>query len=326
MSTQKSLQELLYFDKHLSCHLYAKDLNLGFKYEKIEAGTVFLGENNDVNIMFFCIAGKCEIFYENKVFIVTKGQMILIPVGSTVGVKVIETIDIVLMIFEDILNACDRTLLTELCKDIHQSAEYQIQIYEMHHPIDTFAGTLAYCLRHGINCTMYHELKHKELFFYLRLCYSKKELGDMFHQVIGKHYSFRIMILREWTREKSLNDMIDLANMSKTTFLRTFHSVFGMTPLQWQHKMLVQLIIRLSVNPETSIQDLMEKTMILSPSQLNRFCQKKFKCTPKQVLEKYRNLSMINNTTHPSICSVFLDKKQKHPTENFTVKNCNNAH
>ena len=139
-----------------------------------------------------------------------------------------------------------------------------------------------------MSCAHLHEMKQRELFFYLRGFYSKEEIAGLFYPIVSRSFDFRNFVFENYRKVHSLKELIDLSPMSRSTFLRRFKSEFNDTAHDWMLKQTCQRIVGEIACPETTIKDLMAKFGFDSHSSFNRFCKANFHCTPSELIRRYR--------------------------------------
>ena len=281
--------DLLYIREHLTCSHYKANMNAGFIYHELEAGkTISYDETLQNNHLVIILAGSCTMrynTYHNRKF--KTGEMVLIPRSSSFHGRADEYLKFLDMAFISPISGCDKLILQRyhsLCQDV----EYDFRPTEIRYPLDIFFNLLVYCLQNGMMCAHLHEMKHKELFFYLRGFYTKQEVTELFYPIISKSFDFRTFVLDNYAKVCTLNELIALSNMSRSSFIRMFKAEFHDTFHNWKQKQLCLKIMEEVVQPDISVKELMIKFDFDSFSNFNRFCKRHFHCTPTELLEKYR--------------------------------------
>lgn len=279
--------KILYVDEHLSCNQYMHNITHGFILKDIEEGTFKEIESLAKHSIILILEGKSSISYNKfKNVSVEKNSMIFLPKGSNISYKIKQETKAIFFTFDNLLSGCDQNLLNSCSKCI-DNVNYKFSPLKMHESLEQYSNTLKYCLERNINCTHFHELKHKEFFMYLRYFYTKEEITNFLYPIIGLKPDFKQFILNNWEIGMSVDDIIAKMPMSKSTFIRTFDHHFKMTPYAWYQKTICDKIVQKAIYPGTTIKDLMDIAQITDASQFNRFCRRNFNCTPKMLLEHY---------------------------------------
>lgn len=283
------LNNLLYINEHLTCNNYMTDIGIGWIYDELAPGEQLMYEFTQNNHLLFFIEGSCELTcnqFINREF--KAGEIVLIPRMSAIAGKVVSNLVFVDMAFMVPLSGCDKLGLqafNSLCEQI----TYDFKPLEIRYPLSEFLDLLIYCLRNGINCTHFHELKHKEVFFYFRGFYTKEELAELFYPLVAKSLDFKQFIYAKASECTSLAQLVELSGMSERSFYRKFVHEFNITPREWMQKQICQQIIQSITNPEIRINDIIDRFDFASPASFNRFCKRHFKLTPTQLFAKYRS-------------------------------------
>ncbi len=295
---KKILSDKIYYvGEHISCNNYMHNIEYGFTYRVLDENSTESIVNLDKNLVIFLLEGRGVINYISHSLTcnIMKNEIIFLAKHSSFSYSISEKAKVLLFTFESPISGCDRHVLEE--GEIYaRKSIYKFEPLKMVYPLNEYAKTLSYCLEKGVNCTHFHEIKHREFFMYLRFFYKKEEISNFLYPIIGQNYDFRQFILREWQVGVSMDEVINRSSMSKSTFIRAFKENFTTTPYAWYQKQVCNILIEKIIYPETTIKDLMEVTCINDPSQFNRFCRRNFKCTPKELFVKYRKLDYDTNS------------------------------
>lgn len=296
MHNNYGLHELLYTGEHYTCNNYLSDIGIGFVYKEFDEGSQ-LHRNcfMQYNHLIFIIEGNCTVScnqFTGRHF--KSGEMVLIPRSSAFRGQADSPMKIIDMAFEVPINGCDRLILHNyfpLC----QNMKYDFVPLEIRYPLSAYIDLLAYCLQSGINCVHFHEIKHKELFFYLRCFYTKEEVASLFYPIIGNSINFRNLVYDLLPKASSVDAMVALSGMSRNAFLRKFKEEFHETAYKWLMHQICQRIIGDIADTELSIKEIMMKYDFYSHSNFNRFCKENFGCSPTRLVETYRKIRQNEN-------------------------------
>ena len=287
MKKDLQLHDLLYLNEHQTCYHYMSEIGTGFIYDELKAGEVFRPTNLSCNHLLFILEGACTLScnqFSDRHF--SANQLVLIPSNAIFRGSVTKDMKFLNMSFETPMSECDKLVLQtyhSLCTQI----QYDFKPLPLRYPLTTFAEQLSYCLRNGINCAHFHELKHKELFFYLRGFYTKEEIAELFYPLIGRSFDFRKFIYENYHKTNSLSELVELSNMSRSSFARKFKSEFGVTAKQWMLKQTCQRLAYAFTKPEATIKEIMLEAGFDSPSNFNRFCKTNFHHSPTEMHRIY---------------------------------------
>lgn len=279
---------LHYFTEHRHCKHYLSKVNTGFVYKEFEAETEFVLDSSTHHLLIF-MEGSCLVDYNrftNRLF--SGGEMVLIPMSAAFVGKVNKRLRLLDMRFETPVSYCDRMVLqsysyfrTKVC--------YTFRPIPLRKPLPEFCNMLAYCLTGGLYCEQFHEMKHRELFFYLRGYYSKEEITELLYPIVERSMDFRAFVCKNFSRVESLDDLVRLSNMSKRTFFRKFKAEFNMTAYQWMLKQTVNTIIDEFSRPDVTPMDVAGKLGFNSISNFCNFCKRNVGYTPTELVQKCRN-------------------------------------
>lgn len=283
------LNDLLYVSEHLSCKNYRVEIDSGFRYLEIAAETNIRAIPARRNHFIFLVEGSfkasCNQFVNR---VIGAGQMILVPRAATFHATAVTECKILFFSFGIIKNPCDISMLQSYY-DCYKHTTYKFDPLPIRYPLSDFVGLLIYCLKNGMNCGHLHEIKHKELFLYLRGFYTKEEVVQLLYPIMGKSPAFKDLVLQNYLQAECVEELAQLFNMSRTAFYNKFIEEFRMSPKHWMQEQLKQHIYMRASVPGVSIKELIDEFNFNSPAQFNRFCLREFDCTPGELIKKIQN-------------------------------------
>lgn len=134
------------------------------------------------------------------------------------------------------------------------------------------------------------DLKGEELFFLLFATYRKEELARLFRPVMTKYYrpNFRNVITANQGKVRTVNDLIELTRLSKSTFYHRFQEEFGMPAKQWLQQKQIERVAFRATFPGMTNQRLMKECGFKSSPQFYLFCKNHFGITPNELIRRSR--------------------------------------
>lgn len=287
------LTDLLYIGEHLTCSHYKVEVGSGFVYREPKQGSSFGSVQTQSHQLLIVLSGHCSIRYGQFPERELKAkEMILIKRLSEYRVTVLKSMTLLIMSFDAVLSGCDKLVLDSYYP-YRANIVYDFKPTPIRHPLLPFFDLLLYYLRNGMSCAHLHEMKHKELFLCLRGYYTKEELTYLLYELIEKTLDFRKFIYENHKKVKTAAELIQLSNMSTSAFIRRFKQEFACTPSQWLQKRKCEQIMWYAVSPEITVEHLVETFGYASVESFCNFCKANFGCTPKQLIERSRNVGQI---------------------------------
>ena len=285
MNHEILLNELLYIEEHRSCMNYLNQAESGFKYIELDQEIFIQKECACWNYLLIFLDGEFIISqdqFKKRKF--NAGTMVLLPKMSTFSGWGSDGAKLVALSFETPPGSCDMFILqslSEICKTI----QYDFQATEIRYPLAPYLDVLTYCLKNGMSCRHLHELMEKELFFLIRGFYTKEEIAGLFYPIIGQDFLFKKMIIENYQKAGSIEELISISNMGRSSFFTKFKTVFGITAKRWIVKQQNLKILDEAMHPGATVKELMAKFMFDSQSHFTQYCKQNFGCTPRQLIE-----------------------------------------
>lgn len=288
MEDRYILHDLQFSKKHPLRTYNMTSADDDFVYSELKRGQGFGAVQTPSHLLLIFLEGSCILDYEHfadRDF--TTGQMVLIHRNSYYAGLATSDMKILIMPFETPVGEYDIQIL-QTCHIDCSEIIYNFQPTPIHYPLTDFFNLLVYCIKEGISSRFFLEWKRQELFFYLMSFYTKSEVAYLFYEVMGHSLKFRKFIYDHYMEVDTLNELIELSNMSRSVFFRKFKEEFKETAYQWMLKHKCRQILRYLNRPDITIKEVVDKFKFSSFSNFNRFCKINYGCSPKQLMERIR--------------------------------------
>lgn len=273
-----------YKSEHLACADYAKEFGKVFSLMKIPEGQTVNRQFMDTTFLIILLKGEVEIRYEvEKVFTPRSGYMFLLPGNKQITAYALKDTTVLLCAFATDLKLCSRFSIQQLARYSSGSVSQEPYCLKQDARIRSFLPLLVDCLKEGLGCMHYHQIKRDELFLYLRAGYTKEELAQFFYPILGRNLDFKDFILANSRKIFDVKDFAIQANMSLSTFNRRFKETFNETAKNWLLLRKQEFVKRDVALSNLSFSEIAEKYKFSSTSYLVTFCKKYFGKTPNEI-------------------------------------------
>ena len=243
-------------------------------------------ERRFLNTTFLVILlqGDIEIRYEiDKYFTPQLGYMFLLPRNKQITTFARKATILLLCSFANDLKLCSRFSIQQLSRFISEGTYQSPYCLKLDMRLQSFFSLLVDCLKEGLGCIHYHQIKRDELFLYLRAGYTKEELALFFYPVLGQNLEFKDFVLMNSRKIFDVKDFALQANMSQSTFNRRFKETFNETAKNWLLLRKQEFVKRDVALSNLSFSEIAEKYKFSSTSYLVTFCKKYFGKTPNKI-------------------------------------------
>lgn len=285
MKKQTDNDKLFHLEKPLNCGKYLKEISTWFilrEYPKGFNKTVVQEIRN--NYLVLVLDGRVKLSCDLSDKIINAGEMLLLGKSSLVKGECIEDTRILVLAFEFPLTRCDQLDFRHLA-ELAEGIDYHLDTLPIKHPLKLFCEFMTIYLRQEDNCMHLHEIKHNELFFCLRYFYTGHELARLFYPMLSGSMTFQSLILDNYTRVKSVKELIGLSNMSNSAFYDKFRRTFGVSAKQWLTRKRMEKMAYKASEPEMTVKKLMTEFDFEHLSQFQLYCKRNFGCTPSMLIE-----------------------------------------
>ncbi|GAB6118877.1 helix-turn-helix domain-containing protein [Dysgonomonas termitidis] len=289
--------ESLHFNGHIACQTclnYAKGAR-----PAIETKEISIGSHNEQQALqskiIFLLRGEITYsfgMYNNRRM--RCGQMLYLPVGYNFSYRA-ESGALLLFIRPYCkLQFCDSYRLENL---VHRSPAAQVPLntrkespylLEMKETLRGYTDMLVYCIRKGLCCGYYNELKIKELLYLLGESYTKEELGLFFYEALSSDSDFSQYIMDNYHNYHSLTELAAAMNMSLSGIEKRFRKVFNISGYKWMNEHRAKKIYHALCSGDHNLKELSSEFGFASESTFNRFCKQRLGRTPGEIRQHNR--------------------------------------
>lgn len=270
--------------EHITCSNYAKDVTQSFSFLYFKEGETIGRRFLDTTFLVFVVNGKIEVkSADGKPVKIGTGQFFLLPGGKQIQTYAEEDTCFLLCPFSTNLNLCSRFSLQQLSVSLPLRASSDFFPLALDNRLSKFLSLLVDCLKDGLGCIHYHQIKREELFLYLRAGYEKDTLARFFYPILGRDMEFKLFVETYSQRVFNVKDLAVRANMSLSTFNRRFKETFHDTAKNWLMLRKLEQLKNDIVMGNASFASIADKYHFSSISYLITFCKKHFGKTPSEL-------------------------------------------
>ena len=279
---------LYYSREHISCYNYSTAANRIFLVITAKAGEQLDRVLEEYTILAAVISGEikvsCGVFQDQ---IISEKQMFLVPVKSKAEAIVLKDSEVLVCTFSKDIKLCSSFSIRQLHQELPDNFVPQFKILSFVPQVTTFFGLLVTCLKEGLGCIHYHQMKRDELFLYLRAYYDKRELAEFFAPVNSLKSGFREFVLATYPEIKDVKHFAEQANMSLSTFNRNFKDEFGEPASCWLKRNKAEIIRKEIQMSDLPLTEIAEKHGFSSSAYLATFCKQNFHKTPGELRAQF---------------------------------------
>ena len=279
--------ELFYKEEHLDCFLYDNcDIPIVAYVQKTKGETVQVKE--EYNKIFFLLNGEINFSCGQVNHVFEKGTFILSPRGSEYTASIEKDASLVVVNAHRKINFCEHfplEILHKLNKDLNYKSA-AIHPLKINNTLSLYLTSVISTSLVGLKCKYFHDIKQRELFYYLRAFYSKTDLAAFFAPILNDDTDFAEIIYQNYESVKNLTELAVLTHYSLSGFKKRFLKVFGVSPYNWMEQEKAKKI-HYEINcTQKPFKEIAAKYNFYSPSHFNTFCSKMFGMSPAKLRKK----------------------------------------
>lgn len=278
------MSKLLYEEEHLSCYNYNKEDRAPIEALRFKA-THFLEKTIEESQIIFVIEGLFSISYggitERKI---KSRQMFILRQGYKYKANIEEDTFIIVFRLNSQINFCDRFSIHQLYDK--KSGTEEFYSLDINDRLSGFLHWTQINISDGLKCNHFIDIKQKELFFLLRVYYTKEELALLFSSLLNNDQIFSNFVYNNHYKVKNIQQLVALSNYSVSAFNKRFKKSFGISPYRWMKEQRARRIFHEINNYTKNFKVISEEYGFSSVSQFNDFCKVHFGLTPGEIRRK----------------------------------------
>ena len=258
----------------------------GFKYFDLKQGESISRTSLSLNLLVLSYSGDIKVTYDNCCSVILEPlEMVLIPRDASVCLEMLTSSKLLLLKFDTYTSVCKKFRDKDYL-DYLDDGDYLLYKLPIYPSLEKLLSLFLQVLKLGVDCMNLHEMKRREFFFFLKHYYKDEQIARLFYPILSSRFSFRDFIYKHCTDHSTVNDLIEVSGMSRSTFYDKFKEVFGVTAKQWLLKRRAQKVYERLTTPDAIIKEVMYDCDFNSPSQFNRFCRHYLGDTPTNIIRK----------------------------------------
>ncbi|MDL2243282.1 helix-turn-helix domain-containing protein [Bacteroidales bacterium OttesenSCG-928-J19] len=284
--------DLLYKNEHQECFNYDKRAK-----PQVEVANFAKGKKGNLTffeseIVFFMEGRIKFVFNDFPGYEGQKGQFLFLPSGGKYSYQVISNTMVLIFRLSGQIRLCDMFNIEELYCAAEEVGEFQPRTQSRFSVLDInprmwhFLDGMKDYLSDGMRCRSFFDLKLKELFFILRMYYTKEELYGFFFLILSEDSAFSEYIRLRWQCFHTIQELADSMNLSHKQFCAKFVSVFGKHPQKWISEAKARIIHNEIISTTKQFKQIAAENGFVHETIFTRFCKRELGLTPTQIREK----------------------------------------
>lgn len=237
----------------------------------IDATSIFLLRKGELLLTFSRIDQK-----------LTKGQIVLIPPGFKLNMKVLKSIHLVVCRLESNLQLYQNFGLDYLLS-VSEEADDKLYPLSMNEYFDKYLSSLEDYISSDLPFIFFSELKKKELLLLLQVNYTNEELSGFFLPVLSKDISFKETVLKEYLNVDTVKELAEKLNYSLSGFKKKFEQSFGQTAYSWIQEQKANDVFKELTENRKTIKEIVFQYKFSSQPRFYEFCKRHYGKTPKEI-------------------------------------------
>ena len=284
------------------CQHSTRENNSSFKLVSPMKGEQYLGRKYKNHSLVFVLEGEVEFSYNDYLYHhFLKGELFFIPQTAEMhGIALADSKLLVLTFDNRLKSICDNCCRLSYMKQ-NKESQYEFVSLKLTEAMLLFAELMESYIKNEHTCTFLDEIKRKELFILMSVDYTQEELLKLFYPITECNTDFKANVLEHYKYGISLQNLAQILGMSYSSFSKKFKLEFEEPVQEWMLKQKAKHIkLRLSV-PTITHADIIQDFGFTDAPHFNKFCRKRFGCTPNELMQEVRKKGNVKLNDTPFI-------------------------
>lgn len=275
-----------HINRNRVCEGYTGDSKAQFILNTVKAGGRIDTANHDFNNLLVVLEGRLMAGYnEHRDIELGKDEMIFLPAYSVTRIQAVTDAKVMVGTFNFPSDAYSSRTMQSLW-ELRLRTQFYFSSVPVKPVLKQYLDLLARYLNDGLQCDRLHEVKEKEIFMIFMWYYSDQEFVRLFYPIIVKSLDFRTMVMKNYTKAKSVSELAYMVGMSRSKFDYKFREEFGMSAKEFMQERMAAKIRYYMTKPGVTVKDIMTQCGFSSFTQFYRFCKKQFGESPSEIMRK----------------------------------------
>lgn len=272
---------------HGVCRSYAKDGSVNFKYIRSVAGTDIDHCWKENIYWLFLLSGELKMQENSREIFIHPGEICILSQPDAV-VKTLDDAELILFTSDHPSEYYSR-ILQEM-PEYNEKVENNSRTLAIKPSLNKFLELVLICLKNGINCKHWFEVKRQEFFMVLRMCYDDHELSSFLSSLPQyRERNLRKYIIDNSLKAKTVQDLADICGYSVGGFKKVFKEIFNEPIYQWMQQQKAEHLKTRLIDKDVSLKVIVSEFGFSSPAHFTKFCKQWLGMTPTQFIKTQQN-------------------------------------
>ena len=228
---------------------------------------------------------------------IKKGEFFLLLEHSFISIDILEDTEVFIM-RSDSLSKGGETLVLDKLSRLSSRINYNLDSLPVCPQLLEIGRQIMDYMKAGIMSDSLAYIKRMELFYVLLSNYSEMELASLLYPLVSRSPQFRHFVLNNYRKVKSVKELVQISNMSKSLFYEKFVEEFHMPVKEWMLQKKQDMIQLKAAKPGMTVKQLVNESDCCSFQQFHSFCKRYFGCSPRELIKEKQGIITLDLILH----------------------------
>lgn len=156
-------------------------------------------------------------------------------------------------------------------------------------PLKNFLELIVLYLENKYQSYKLYASSKEELFYLLKIIYSKEELGEFFYLLANTPSEFEKLVAANYMNVKNVQELANIMGYGINSFRNKFKETFGIPAYQWLQNEKAKRILNCLITKEKDFKSIIDEFDFSSHSHFYKFCKLQYGLTPDELRKKIKH-------------------------------------
>lgn len=214
---------------------------------------------------------------------VSTNNLFFVHAGQEIRIQAFEDAKIVIFRIEENRQLCKCYTFEHLYTALDHEPEGD-RILPFNKQVCDYMSFLLNLLEQCAKCTTLQKMKIQELFYILRLFYTKQQIASLIAPVLSGNITFTEKLLEKAKTAVCVQEMADAVQLSVPGFKDKFRKIYGtIPPYRWLQKQKSLRVYQLLAGTDLPFKEIQRQEGFSNITALTRFCKTYLEATPMEI-------------------------------------------
>lgn len=263
-------------------------LHAGFDLLDKSEGTFLTKPGSYNDMIIFILRGSIKIKSSHTSSkSISESNMVFLKVYENYTYEIAPLSKILVFYFNGL--TFDELLSFQAQHDLLPESAFECIELEILAPLKNFLELIVLYLENKYQNYKLYASSRDELFYLLKIIYSKENLGDFFYLLVNHPSEFEKQVAANYMNVKNVQELAKIMGYGINSFRNKFKETFGIPAYQWLQNEKAKRILNCLITKGEDFKSIIDEFDFSSHSHFYKFCKIQYGLTPDELRKKVKH-------------------------------------